>query len=358
MQINFDNIHSTEVSATVKKELQLGNKFSSHYKSEHFIGQETKRAIENSRTIIAENITSFPGEIIFTPDYLQSYLLIFKLLKSLGTTTFITSETENDDLLSVLTFFAEENEIDLIFLDYSNYGLLDLDGFENSLKSTRNSAVFLSHINLYSGYLLPVKKMTKLCSKYKSIFALDISNTIIHFPINIKSLDIDIAFFSPSKFHGFSGIQALYLKSKLMSDADFYKLFYSSKRELFTSNPILVKSFEVSLTELKSSREIVTSHFNHLKKHLLINIQKLSLDIEILGYESNKTLNNLMILSLPSSEFWLQRFDMEGIAIYILPTIGKEFHEIKNRSLIVISFSKYNTVQELDYFSEVLLKLL
>lgn len=354
MQINFDNIHSTQVSETILKKLQTSNRFSTAYKSEHFIGRNAKKEIENSRAKIAKSVNVFPGEIIFSHDYLQSYLLIFKLIKFLKIDYFITSETENELFLQILTPFAKENKIEIIFVDYSSYAFLDLESLENTLSTASNAMVFLSHVNLYSGHLLPAKKIAKLCSKYHSFFGTDISVSLMNFKINIESLNVDIAIFSPNTIHGFSGIQALYLKSKLISDIDFLNLFYLKKREYSSSSINLIKSFELSILELDKNRKNTSTHLESLKKYFILNFQKSNLPFEILFYESKNTVNSLLVLSLPYSKFHEHFFDMTGIAIYVLPSKDKVFHRVKNKSLIVISFSKYNTFAEIEFFISII----
>jgi len=356
MYINFDNIHFTLSKQTDEffssnAELYEGSAF-----AEHFVGRNRQLTIENARTNIAHSINALSGELLFTSSLFETYETLFKLVLFLKIDQIITSETEDEQFLKMLRSFSEKYKIDIYWADYSKFGVLDLNSLSNVLKQSQKAFVFLSHVTIFSGFLVPVKKIARLCQKHQAFFALNCINSLPTMPINVKQIAVDAAIFASDTIHAQSGIYGLFLRSSLISDSLFEKQFAIGKRQMGTSNLQAIRSFQLAIERLETERPQTARHLIATKHYFISKIEFFEPTISVLFTENETSISNLLVLSFPFSNYWLHRFDMEGIAVFILPTQGKIYHELADRSLVCVSFSKYTTTKEIDYFVEVLHK--
>jgi len=358
MQINFDNIHFTISNKVSLPAPNLEQAYEGIDFAEHFIGRNNAIIIENARASIAQSINAFAGELLFTNSLIETYELFFKLAQFLGIDRIVTSETEDEVFLKMINAFSIQQGVDIYWVDYSKFGIIDLNSLENVLKQSKKALVFLSHVNIFSGLLIPVKKIARMCKKTNAFFALNCTHSMPTMRINVAQTSIDAALFSSAQVHGSSGVWAVFLHNSLISDSEFEKLFVLGKRQMGTANLNLIKSFELAVQQLESQRQTTHRHLTALKQYFIDKVQPFKPLVDILYAENETTISNQVVISLPFSNYWLHRFDIENIAVYVLPTQNKVYHNLVEKTLLCISFSKYNTPNEVDLFVEVLRKLL
>jgi len=148
--IYLDNAATTKVDEKVVEAMlpYFTDKYG-NASSQHLIGQEAKRALEESRHIIAKSIGAKDDEIIFTSSGTESNNLVLKGLffenKNKGKTQIITTKIEHDCILNSCKWL-EKQGAEIIYLDVDSEGFVNLEQLKNSI-SERTLIVSVIHGN-------------------------------------------------------------------------------------------------------------------------------------------------------------------------------------------------------------------
>ena len=129
--IYLDNAATTQVDDKVVKAMQPY--FSEKYgnaSSQHLKGQEAKRALEESRSIIARSIGARSDEIIFTSGGTESNNLALKGLffanKNNNKNHIITTKIENDCVMNACKWL-EEQGTRVTYIDVNEWGFININ---------------------------------------------------------------------------------------------------------------------------------------------------------------------------------------------------------------------------------------
>lgn len=98
-------------------------------------------------------------------------------------------------------------------IDSTPEGEIDLDMFEQQLKTRKVRLVSLGFTSNLTGYTVPAKEMIQLAHRYGALVLLDGAQAVPHQKIDVKDLDVDFLAFSMHKMCGPRGVGVLYGKS-------------------------------------------------------------------------------------------------------------------------------------------------
>ena len=136
-QIYLDNAATTPVDERVVKAMlpYFTEKFG-NASSQHLIGQEAKRALEESRAIIAKSIRAKHEEIIFTGSGTESNNFVLKGLffanKNKGKNHIITTKIEHDCILNSCKWLETQGaKITYLNVDYE--GFIDIEQLKKEI---------------------------------------------------------------------------------------------------------------------------------------------------------------------------------------------------------------------------------
>lgn len=214
-EVYLDNAATTKVDEKVANAMmpyfvdRYGNPSSLHLK-----GEETKRAIEEAREIIARKIGADYKEIVFTGSGTEANNLAIKGLffeNYPEKNHIVTSKVEHDCVLNACKWIEKQGG-KVTYLDVDEKGFVDLNELEKAI-TDKTFLVTIIHGNNEVGTVQNVAEIGSICEKKQVLFHTDACQSFTKVPINVKKMKINLMTLNAHKIHGPKGVGALYVKS-------------------------------------------------------------------------------------------------------------------------------------------------
>jgi cysteine desulfurase len=367
MRVYLDNAATTQLHPEVIDVMvslmknQYGNP-----SSIHAFGRETRAAIETARKTVSRLLGVSPAEIFFTSGGTEANNMAIRCtVHDMKITHAITSCIEHHAVLHTMEELAHRGEIKLSLVNLDKNGRIDLFHLEELLKTNDRSFVSLMHANNELGTLNPIKETGDLVHRYNGIFHSDTVQTMGHFPHNLNELPVDFVSCAAHKFHGPKGVGFIYISNKVKISPFITGGAQERNMRGGTENLYgiigLAKALEISYREMEEDKK----HITGLKNHMMNKLSEQLPDIRFNGDVSEGNLYTVLNVSFPPSEnaeMLLFNLDIAGIAAsggsacssgsnmgsHVLKGIGVD----PDRPAVRFSFSRFNTVAEIDYTIE------
>jgi cysteine desulfurase len=330
--------------------------------SAHTYGRKTRAAVENARLSVAESLGADPDEIYFTSGGTEGdNTAILSAVRGLGIKHVITSRLEHHAVLNTVKSLVKTDGIALHFLDNDSHGNLDLLQLEELLHQLPQAFVSLMHGNNEIGNLNDIERIGRLCKANNALFHTDTVQTMGHFRFDLSKLNIDFLVGSAHKFHGPKGVGFLFVRKSVKVSPLMYGGSQERGVRAGTENVAgivgLAKALEIAYSGFDSHRNFIS----HLKRCCL---EKLRTYIPSAVYNGNSgrldnSMHTVISASFPSTrQHLLSYLDTKGIAAsggsactsgaassHVLTALGAD----AGKQVIRFSFSRFNSVQEIDY---------
>ena len=373
-KIYFDNAATTEISEKVISEMMKAMKVNyGNPSSTHSHGRNSKAILELSRKTIAEKFNVNPKEIIFTSGGTESNNMIIKtVVIAQNIERIISTKIEHKAVLNSIESIAKERGITILFLDVDEYGLPNkqqlIEYLENSDEKT---LVSLMHINNETGTMIDLEEFGKICKSNNALFHSDTVQTIGHYNIELDKINIDFMTCSAHKFHGPKGVGFAYIKNgqtvKPLIEGGAQERGYRGGTESIHNIVGLKTAIDISYENLENDSKKV----KELKDHFIKTVKERIPETKINGkHNVNESSYAILNLCLPinSDKKTILNFklDLAGISCssgsacqsgssqpsHVLSEMLSD-DDMKKISLR-FSFSKFNTIKEVDYVVEFL----
>ncbi len=369
-KVYLDNASTTairpEVIAEMTKVLadDYGNPSSSHS-----YGRSSRNLVELARKSVAKYINASAQEIIFTSCGTEANNIILQSsIRDLKIERIITSKIEHHAVLHTIQVLASQYPIQVDYVAVLPSGEIDMVHLTTLLSKPAKTLVSLMHINNEIGTILNIQRVATICKQYKALFHTDTVQSIGKVSIDLQEIPIDFLVASAHKFHGPKGIGFAYIRKGIILNALLYggdqEKGLRAGTESIHNIVGMAKALSLSYLHLNHDKQ----HITHLKKYTQTQLELHFPGVIVNGgLETIYTILNVL-LPLPSSKTSMILFhlDMKGIALsrgsacqsgsvkpsHVLSEILTE-QAIKKPSLR-ISFSHYNTIQDIDYLIEAL----
>ena len=368
MKVYLDNAATTplapevfEVMAPVLKS-NFGNPSSSH-----FFGRNAKALIENARRNIAGHLNCKPGEIIFTSGGTEAdNMALISSVTELGVKRIITSRIEHHAVVHTAEYMDKEFDVDVDYVRLCRKGNVDLKHLEELLQDSRKTLVSLMHANNEIGTLLPLKEVSVMCRDHGALFHSDTVQTMGHYAFDLSDLDIDFITCAAHKFHGPKGIGFLYANSK----THVVPLIHGGAQERGlrggTENIYgivgLSKAMDLACSDILEHQKYVEGLKEHMIQELKKRFDTIDFHGEITKEKSLYTVLNVCFPPTDKASMLLFTLDLKGIAAsggsacssgsnkgsHVLDGIEADM----TRPNVRFSFSRYTTIEEIDYAVE------
>jgi len=185
----------------------------------HTLAEESTALYEQAREKIARFINSAsPRQVIYTRNATESINLVaysWARANLKANDLVILTEMEHHSNLVPWQMLASEHGIRLEFIPVTSDGLLDLDEYRRLLTQNPKLVAF-THMSNVLGTINPAAEMIKMAHAAGALTMLDGAQSIPHFKVDVKALDVDFLAFSAHKMVGPTGIGALYGKAALL----------------------------------------------------------------------------------------------------------------------------------------------
>ena len=211
----LDYAATTPVDSRVLKEMlpyfteKFGNSISLHS-----FGQETKKALEKTRLIVAKTLNAKDkNEIIFTSSTTESNNLAIKGIAFANQNKgkhIIISSIEHSCILNSAQWL-EKKGFKVTKIKVDKYGLINPKEIE---KAIRKDTILVSiiHTNNEIGTIEPIEEIGKICEKKKVYFHTDAVQSFAKIPIDVQKMKVDLLTASSHKLYGPKGAALLYIK--------------------------------------------------------------------------------------------------------------------------------------------------
>lgn len=213
-RIYMDHAATTEMLPQVKKAMEpyLLEEFG-NASTAYGMGQEARKAIEDSRKRIAEIMGAQPEEIYFTSGGSESDNWVIKNVagenKNRGK-HLITSKIEHHAVLRSCQYL-EQLGYELTYLDVDSYGIVRV---EDVLSALREDTTLVSIMagNNEIGTIEPIVQIGEVLRKRDIAFHTDAVQAVGQIPLSLGRLPVDYVSASAHKFHGPKGVGFLYMR--------------------------------------------------------------------------------------------------------------------------------------------------
>jgi len=214
-KIYLDNAATTPIDEQVVKAMlpYFSEKFG-NASSQHFLGQEAKRALEESRNTIAKSIGARYDEIIFTSGGTEANNLAIKGIcfanRQNSKNHIITTKIEHDCVLNSCRWM-EKQGFNVTYLDVDKQGFVNPKDIENRI-TEKTILVSIIHANNEIGTIQDLEAIGKICKEHGVYFHTDACQSFTKIPINVKKMNLDLVTLNAHKIHGPKGIGALFVR--------------------------------------------------------------------------------------------------------------------------------------------------
>lgn len=375
--IYFDNAATTPILPEVVDRMhevlsaQFGNP-----SSVHGTGREAKAIVETARKTIAKELNIKPAEIIFTSGGTEGdNMILISAVQSLGVKTIITSPIEHHAVLHAVEHLQQTFGVQVWYVGVKPSGEIDYNDLVRLLQQDDSKKlVSLMHINNELGTFIDLHRVANLCKDNNALFHSDTVQSVGHYRLDLSETPIDFLVAAAHKFHGPKGVGFVFVRKS----SGLAPMIHGGAQErglrAGTESVHNIAGMEEAFVQAYKNMDEDRAYITDLKSYALKALQKAFPDAYFNGCcadmdQSTYTIINVR-LPIPLDKAALLGFslDLQGIACskgsacqsgsesgsHVLEHILDE--EQQAMPSIRISFSKFNTQNEVDRLVEVLLE--
>ena len=374
MKVYFDNAATTPLYPEVVEKITevLSNTYGNP-SSTHALGRGAKSLIEYSRKQIAKELNALPSEIIFTSGGTEAdNFILHSCVRDLGVQVIISSLIEHHAVLHTLEVLAKEYPIQIVYVNLTERGDIDLQHLKNLLEQYTEKKVLVSlmHLNNEIGNILPLKEVATLCKEKGVYFHSDTVQSVGHYPINLQEIPVDFITASAHKFHGPKGVGFAFIRKGIV----LHSIITGGEQEkglragteavhniagMEVAFNLCYKNLDKNTEKLKNLKQYFIHQLKHHFPEIVFNgtsesLEESSYAIVNVGFPALQHQDNTLLFQL----------DLKGIACskgsacqsgsvqvsHVLSAFMPK--EALQYPSLRFSFSAFNTIEEVDFLIE------
>lgn len=329
-----------------------------------------RKALKESRETIAQCIGATPEEIFFTSGGTESdnWAIKGSAFSDADKRTTLTSAIEHHAILRDCESI-ERLGYPVTYLPVDSTGTVQPD-FLSARITSRTRLVSVMLANNEIGSIQDIAALSEIAHSHNALFHTDAVQAVGHLDIDVNVLGVDMLSASAHKFNGPKGVGFLYIRKGTPMTAYANGGAQEFGMRAGTEN---IASIVGMATALKKNCELL-----HTTNDCLLSLERqliTALDASGIEFRQNGSQTHIpgnISLSFPDrdGEALLHRLDLMGICVstgsacdsrntqisHVLQAIGLE--ERYAKGTIRISLGKDNTVSEVDFIANALIKIL
>lgn len=345
-------------------------------RSEHALGKRVTEEIEKSRKEIAKFIGAKKDkEIIFTKNTTEGINLVANSFAFENKKTVLLSEKEHNSNLLPWLRLKKKSAVNRFNVEFVKFGdEFDIEDFSRKVKNAGLvSMVWTSNMD---GTSIPVEKIIKIAHENKVPVMIDAAQATPHKAIDVRKLDADFLAFSGHKMLGPTATGVLYGKQKMLEKLESFAIGGGTVQDSTYDSMVMEEipeRFEAGLQNYAgiigmsaATRYLSSVGMDNIEKHEKMLNEKASKAVvnaggEILGGKDASKRSGILSFNLPN-------IDAHTVAIIldesrnIMVRAGRHcVHSYFNahgiEGSVRASFYFYNTLEEVEVFSEEIKKI-
>ena len=360
MDIHYlDNSATTQVSeSAAQAALTLMRENYGNPSSLHKLGIRAEKVIEAARETIAEKLSVNSKNIYFTSGGTEANNTVLfgaaEALKRRGN-RILVSAVEHSSVYESAKRLGETG-YDVRYIPVDSSGIVDIDAFK-ALLTDKTILVSVMAVNNETGAIQPVERIAKLTHKLspEALYHCDAVQAFCKMPLKPKKWGVDLMSISAHKIHGVKGSGALYIRDGARIKPLLYGGEQQHKIRPGTESAPLIAAFGEAAAQadiFANAEHIKTLNAYATEKLKAVEGVSFNSPADALPYIINISVKGIR------SETMLHHLEESGVYVssssacakgkrsYVLEAMGLPDDRID--SSLRISFSKYNTAEDID----------
>ena len=334
----------------------------------HSHGRQAKVAVEKARKHVATLLHVSPSEIFFTSGGTEgNNMALWGSVMALDIGHVMTSPMEHHAVLHPLEQMVQAGQMQLHWVQVDAHGRLQYDHLEHLLKTSDRALVSLMHANNEIGNFNDLARIGALCQTYGAILHTDAVQTIGHCTLDFQILPVHLAVGSAHKFHRPKGVGLIYIRGGTQV-APFIRGGAQERNMRGGTENVpgivgLSTALDIAYRDMQKDRQYIQGLKDRMIQRLQACIPGVTFNGESAHAEAS--LYTILSVSLPpadSHDMLVFNLDIQQISAsvgsacasgssvgsHVLKALGAD----QRRGTVRFSFSKYNTIAEVDHVVE------
>ena len=371
MEVYFDNSATTRCYDSVKDIVvkamteDFGNPSAMHLK-----GVEAEKYIKSSAESLARLLKVQEKEILFTSGGTESdnLAMIGAAFANKRSGNHIITTSVEHPAVSQPALFLQEQGFEVTYLPVDSRGVVKMDALKAVLRED-TILVSVMYVNNEVGAVMPVEEIAALVHEKspKALFHVDAIQAFGKYRIYPKKMGIDLLSVSGHKIHGPKGVGFLYINEKAKIQPQILGGGQQGGMRSGTDNVPGIAGLGTAAVEIYKNLEENVENMYRLKEYIAQGLEKIG-DIRINGMDLREGAPQILSISVMGvrSEVLLHSLEERGIYVSAgsacsshkrkpsatLAAMGMSKDQIE--STVRLSFCEENTIEEADYFLQVM----
>lgn len=327
------------------------------------LGAISKKAVTESREVIAESLGANTNDIYFTAGGSEADNWALKATANAYSNKgkhIITSKIEHHAILHTCEYL-EKQGFEITYLDVDENGLVKLEELENEIRPD-TILISIMYANNEIGTIQPIKEIGEIAHKHGVLFHTDAVQAYGQIPISVDECHIDMLSASGHKLNGPKGVGFLYIRTGVKIRSFVHGGQQERARRAGTENVTGIVGMAAAVKRAFAIMEEKTKKEIYLRDYLIHKIETQIPYCRLNGDRSKRLPNNVNFsFEFIEGESLLIKLDMAGICAssgsactsgsldpsHVLLSIGLP-HEKAHGSLR-LTLCEENTEEEMDY---------
>lgn len=364
--IYFDNAATTPVFESVAQaQEQVTRRYFANPSSLHTLGVEANGLLEKARTQFEQILKVSPRSVLFTSGGTESNNTAI-----LGTAFYktgkhiITTSIEHPSVRHPIAFL-EKIGYEVTVLPVNTQGVVSVEDIKNAL---RNNTILVSMmwVNNEVGTVQPIAEVAKLLNDYPTVhFHVDAVQALEYVLKNGIPERVDLLSLSAHKFHGVRGVGVLYKKQGRVIAPLLHGGGQENNLRSSTQNTAGIVASAKALREYRDNaitpqqiKQAVVAFLKHFEKVVVLSSDVGGVS-HIVTFALKGVRGEVMVHALAEKEIYVSTTSACSSKVksqhHTLGAMGVE--DSISKCAVRMSFSKYNTLEEVEQFKKVFEKL-